>query len=144
MYQVYMPNNLLPIISYMYGYSPETIDFFLIFFSALLFLFDADKFFSRYSFSIRRGDPRNPSSDRFSCQIYLKVWWGCLLRLFLCNLTCTGRPFFQCLRGELLIRGTKTQRLNGVKWTSLILPINDQAECRLVIKMLCGKGNGGW
>jgi cell cycle checkpoint control protein RAD9A len=39
------------------------------------FLFDAAKFFSRFAFGIRRGDPatRNLSSDKFSCQIYLKV-----------------------------------------------------------------------
>ncbi|KAN0087368.1 Rad9 domain containing protein [Elaphomyces granulatus] len=80
---------------------------------ALLFLFDADKFFSRYSFSIRRGDPRNPSSDRFSCQIYLKA----LLSVF------KGRAV------DSRDKDTAIERCEP-----------DQAECRLVIKMLCGKG----
>ena len=39
------------------------------------FVFEADKFFENYSFIINKDGPasRNVRSDRFCCQIYLKV-----------------------------------------------------------------------
>ncbi|KAN0076474.1 Rad9 domain containing protein [Elaphomyces granulatus] len=83
------------------------------------FLFDANKFFSRFSFSIRRGDPRNPSSDRFSCQIYLKA----LLSVF---------------KGRAVDSRDKDTAIERCEVDLIDTP--DQAECRLVIKMLCGKG----
>ncbi|KAL1968605.1 hypothetical protein VTN77DRAFT_1815 [Rasamsonia byssochlamydoides] len=86
------------------------------------FVFDADKFFSRFSFSLRRNTnvaARNQSADRFSCQIYLKA----LLSVF------KGRT------AESRDKDTAIERCDVE-----LHDTPDQAECRLVIKMICGQG----
>ncbi|KAJ9191157.1 hypothetical protein DTO027B5_6756 [Paecilomyces variotii] len=85
------------------------------------FVLDADKFFEKFSFSIRTNHPaaRKTRSGRFSCQIYLKA----LLSVF------KGRTND--------VRGKDT----AIERCDVELQDNeDEAECRLVIKMICGHG----
>jgi len=91
------------------------------------FVFDADKFFEKFSFSIRKNDPaaRKISSDRFSCQIYLKVRslpWSCSIVLTL------SRPSFPCSRAEQVISRIRILQLNAVMWSYVILQMKQSAD----------------
>ncbi|KAL2002660.1 hypothetical protein VTN02DRAFT_6270 [Thermoascus thermophilus] len=85
------------------------------------FVFDADKFFEKFSFGIKKNDPasRMISSDRFACKIYLKA----LLSVF------KGRT------SDLKDKDTAIERCDVELHDTA-----DQIECRFIIKMICRHG----
>ncbi|KAH8691291.1 putative DNA repair protein rad9 [Talaromyces proteolyticus] len=86
------------------------------------FVFDSEKFFSKYSFSLRKDANASGTSQslhRFSCQIYLKA----LLSVF------KGRA------GESRDKDVAVERCDVELHDTPDVP-----ECRLVIILICGQG----
>ncbi|OKL57300.1 hypothetical protein UA08_07609 [Talaromyces atroroseus] len=92
------------------------------------FSLDSDKFFSKYSFSLRRGQQNHgPLVDRFAYQIYLKV--PCLFEPIALLSVFKGRT------GESRDKQAAVERCDVELHDS-----PDQTECRLLIQMICGQG----
>ena len=100
------------------------------------FVFEADKFFEDYSFSIS-GDgtaSRSVRADRFCCQIYLKV------RLVL-SFSRSGNLTHQALLSVFRGRASERDRDTAVERCEVgLLEDTEQTECRLTIRMICGLG----